>query len=220
MTFICYKMTHDSGFAPNPFFDHLTLATCKPAIRRTKKLGDWVAGFASQKLVNNSKNEGLTIPYQGLIYLMRIGEVMTLDAYFRDSRFKNKKPTKNHQDRIKRSGDNIYYLNERGIYSQLSNNSHGNDLETINHDTRGNVLIADMSESFYFGKRCVIPENGWDEIGFIFSKGRTFYRADSDLENIRFFLHKKGFCPGIHGDPCLNVSQEEEIKACLSCSRR
>jgi hypothetical protein len=32
-----YKMTHDSGFAPNPFYDILTLATCKPGIRKTKK---------------------------------------------------------------------------------------------------------------------------------------------------------------------------------------
>nr|WP_269667332.1 hypothetical protein [Polaromonas naphthalenivorans] len=28
-------MTHDSGFAPNPFHGTLTLATCKPGIRRT-----------------------------------------------------------------------------------------------------------------------------------------------------------------------------------------
>ncbi|WP_198140678.1 Nmad2 family putative nucleotide modification protein [Polaromonas naphthalenivorans] len=30
-----YLMTHDSGFAPNPFHGTLTLATCKPGIRRT-----------------------------------------------------------------------------------------------------------------------------------------------------------------------------------------
>ena len=60
MSFICYKMTHDKGFAPNPYFDVLTLATCKPAIRRTKKDGDWVAGFVSKALVNNSKNQCVT----------------------------------------------------------------------------------------------------------------------------------------------------------------
>jgi len=40
-------MTHDSGFAPNPLFGCLTLPTCMTEIRRTKKVGDWVAGFAS-----------------------------------------------------------------------------------------------------------------------------------------------------------------------------
>lgn len=76
-----------------------------------------------------------------------------------------------------------------GIYCQLPNNSH--DPEDWEHDTNGaNVLIADMSEPFYFGRNCQIPEGGWEMIGFVFSKGRTFYRdTDSDLKNIRHFLH-------------------------------
>ncbi|MGE3595803.1 MAG: hypothetical protein AB7N70_09645 [Dehalococcoidia bacterium] len=40
-----YKMTHDTGFAPNPFWGCLTLATCKPGIRQTRGPGDWIAGF-------------------------------------------------------------------------------------------------------------------------------------------------------------------------------
>ena len=42
-----YKMTHDTGFAPNPFHGALTLATCKPAVRLTRGRCDWVAGFTS-----------------------------------------------------------------------------------------------------------------------------------------------------------------------------
>ena len=42
-----YKMTHDTGFAPNPFHGVLTLATCKPKIRACRKADDWVAGFAT-----------------------------------------------------------------------------------------------------------------------------------------------------------------------------
>jgi hypothetical protein len=29
------KMTNDSGFAPNPFFGALTMATCKPGMRKS-----------------------------------------------------------------------------------------------------------------------------------------------------------------------------------------
>ena len=29
MRLFAYKMTHDTGFAPNPFWGYLTLATCK-----------------------------------------------------------------------------------------------------------------------------------------------------------------------------------------------
>lgn len=43
-------MTDDTGFAPNPFFGILTLATCKPGIRLTKKVGDYIAGFTSERL--------------------------------------------------------------------------------------------------------------------------------------------------------------------------
>ncbi len=46
-----YLMTHDSGFAPNPFHGHLTLTTFMTDIRRTKMLDQWGAGFASKALV-------------------------------------------------------------------------------------------------------------------------------------------------------------------------
>ena len=45
-----YKLTNDSGFAPNPFGRVMTLATCKPKIRQSKIPGDWIAGFTSGHL--------------------------------------------------------------------------------------------------------------------------------------------------------------------------
>lgn len=35
-----YAITRDLGFAPNPFHGFCTLATCKPGIRKTAKVGD------------------------------------------------------------------------------------------------------------------------------------------------------------------------------------
>jgi len=43
----CYKQTHDTGFAPNPFHGHCPLTTCKAGMRRSKCVGDWIAGFTS-----------------------------------------------------------------------------------------------------------------------------------------------------------------------------
>ena len=43
MRLFSYKMTSDTGFAPNPFGRRLTLATCKPMIRQSTHEGDWVA---------------------------------------------------------------------------------------------------------------------------------------------------------------------------------
>src|SRR5262245_31415483 len=39
-----YVVARDYGFAPNPFYGFCTLATCKPDIRRTADIGDWIVG--------------------------------------------------------------------------------------------------------------------------------------------------------------------------------
>jgi hypothetical protein len=214
--FISYKMTHDTGFAPNPFGGHLTLATCKPTIRRTKKRGDWVAGFASKKLVETSRRAGVTIPASGLLYLMRVGETKKLDDYFHDPRFQQKKPKKGSADPILRCGDNIYASDGLGGYRQLPNDSHDASLSTVNHDTNGvNVLVADIF--YYFGRNCLIPDGGWESVGISLSKGRTFYCSEADLENIRHFLHQRGYQPGVHGTPCLWVNSEETASVRTNC---
>ena len=40
MRVFSYIVTHDTGYAPNPFHGFLTLACCKPLIRRTAEVGD------------------------------------------------------------------------------------------------------------------------------------------------------------------------------------
>ncbi|MFR7823127.1 MAG: hypothetical protein ACLU30_07910 [Odoribacter splanchnicus] len=39
---------HDTRFAPNPLFGVLTLATCKPSMRRNMQIGNWIAGWTSK----------------------------------------------------------------------------------------------------------------------------------------------------------------------------
>jgi hypothetical protein len=210
-------MTHDTGFAPNPFGAHLTLATCKPKIRSTKTQGDWVAGFSSQTLVDAGRRAGVSIPVSGLLYLMRVGEVLKLKDYFRDPRFQHKKPMKGAVDPVQRCGDNIYDSDGTGGYWQLPNDSHDDSLGTIHHDTGGvNVLIADIF--YYFGRNCLIPHGGWDSIGITLSKGRTFYCSESDLANIRRFLHDRGYEPGVHGKPCLWQELEGSKATRSTCS--
>ncbi len=78
-----YIVAYDTGFAPNPFFGVCTLATCKPRIREHASIGDWVIGTGAK----------LKYDYQGrLIYAMRVDETLTLDEYWNDPRFQNKKP--------------------------------------------------------------------------------------------------------------------------------
>jgi hypothetical protein len=154
-----YLMTHDSGFAPNPFFGYLTLATCMAEIRRTKKVGDWVAGFASKALVKKCHALDFTIPHQGLIYLMEIGEVLPMDTYFHDLRFQDKKAVPlGSCDTMKERGDNIYHQDGRGNFRQLENDNH--DAGELLKDTSGkNVLIA--KKFYYFGRDCPVPAASW-----------------------------------------------------------
>ena len=44
-----YKVAHDGGSAPNPFYGFCTLAICKPAIRRVAKKGDVIVGLGCGK---------------------------------------------------------------------------------------------------------------------------------------------------------------------------
>lgn len=42
-----YVLARDAGFAPNPFYGVCTLATCKPRIRASAAVGDWIVGTGS-----------------------------------------------------------------------------------------------------------------------------------------------------------------------------
>lgn len=69
------QMRADSGFAPNPFFGVMTLATCRPAMRRSKCAGDWIAGFTSKALCGDDVGE------ERLIFLMRVTGKIPMTAY-------------------------------------------------------------------------------------------------------------------------------------------
>ena len=78
-----YIVARDYGFAPNPFYGVLTLATCKPGIRKTASVGDLIIG-CSDKAHGNK-----------LIYVAQVSEVLTFDQYWNELRFAKKKPVMN-----------------------------------------------------------------------------------------------------------------------------
>ncbi|QMI49796.1 hypothetical protein [Burkholderia sp. MBR-1] len=196
-----YKMTHDSGFAPNPFHGVLTLATCKPKVRACRRVGEWVAGFASKDLVDRAARRGVSIPRDGLVYLMQVREVLPLHAYFEDSRFAVKQPPRESSNTIALCGDNIYYYDHRGQYEQLENRHHTR--ADVSRDTSGvNALIAERF--YYFGRKCFVPHDGWaTTIGAPLSTGRTFYCPDGFAEKMLSYFDAKGIAQGLHALPSL-----------------
>ncbi|MBU2719595.1 hypothetical protein HF563_09465 [Acidithiobacillus ferridurans] len=97
-----YVVRYDSGFAPNPFYGRCTLATCKPGIRRSAAIGDWVVGSGSN---DHSVRRG-----GHLVYAMRVTETLSFRDYDTDQRFDQKKPYR-YGSRKQSCGDNIYYRN-------------------------------------------------------------------------------------------------------------
>lgn len=110
MAKVCfYVMTIDTGFAPNPFHGWCTLAACTPNHRDADLArGDYIAGVF--------RSGG---PPR-LVYVMEVAMSLDFDAYYRDGRFKKKKPRKDGTWQ-ERAGDNIYFMNPAGEYVQDNN---------------------------------------------------------------------------------------------------
>ena len=111
-------MTDDTGFAPNPFWGFLTIATCKPCIRLAKEPGDWIAGFTSKTLC------GDPVGNEKLVFLMEVSDKVPFREYFTSRQYSRKIPEMTASQCIFRSGDNIY----RPVTPNVSNS---NDFEQL-----------------------------------------------------------------------------------------
>lgn len=141
-----YVVRRDYGFAPNPFYGFLTLATCKPKIRKKAQVGDFIIGIAPVKFANK------------LVFMAKVSKVITFNEYWNNEEYACKKPIMNGSFK-KLYGDNIYHQLENGEWMQ-ENSHHSNQGGSINMvnlkkdtGTTDQVLIAD--EFFYFGQSMI-----------------------------------------------------------------
>ena len=142
---LSYVVRYDSGFAPNPFHGHCTLATCKPRIRQHARINDWVVGTGSNaRGVRRGRN---------LVYAMRVTDIVSTAEYWHDPRFEEKKPDMFH-NWVAASGDNIYEPIAYGRWRQLSSYHSRQDgscrEDHVERDTSVEQIL--VSEDFvYFG---------------------------------------------------------------------
>jgi hypothetical protein len=146
-----YKLTHDTGFAPNPFWGVMTLSTCKPKIRLSKQKGDWIAGFTSQTLCGDSVGE------EKLVYLMEVTDKFSLSDYFNSPIYKKKIPNLNKSQCVYLAGDNIYRPTDSVTplfdnFEQLENPYHGEKHKQ--RDLSGKFILAG-NRFFYFGSKAI-----------------------------------------------------------------
>jgi len=95
-----YCVRVDDGAAPNPYWGVCTLTICKPVIRRTAKVGDWIVGTGSVERGLGGQ----------IVYAMEVSAVMPLAEYDKWTRehCPEKIPDVNHRDLRRRVGDSIY----------------------------------------------------------------------------------------------------------------
>lgn len=151
MNLFSYVVARDYGFAPNPFQGFCTLATCKPIIRRSAKVGDWVIGTGSAGYGLRGR----------LVYVMQISEKISFNDYWLGPRFKEKKP--NLRGSLKQAyGDNIY-RKDAGSERWLQEPSHHSfedgtpNPENIANDTQTDSVLISERFTYWGGKGPLIP---------------------------------------------------------------
>lgn len=150
MRLYSYVVIQDYGFAPNPFLGTCTLATCKPSIRGTARVGDWIVGTGSK----TKRREG------NLVYVMQVAEVITFNQYWIDARFQLKKPNLGGS-RKQAFGDNIYVQKRNGQWCQSDSHHSLADgspnVRNIERDTRANRVLIGGIYAYWGGFGPVIP---------------------------------------------------------------
>ena len=126
-----YILTHDSGMAPCPDRGQISLATCKPVIRRVARPGDWVLGFRPGSL-----ERGL------MLWAGKVAEKMSHGEY---------------QQRHSNRSDAVYRMGKDGDYERLDPAYHPSQSE-MDRDVREPVLLFDRTVSVYLtGQPAPLP---------------------------------------------------------------
>ncbi len=199
MRIYSYVVATDSGFAPMPFGRYCTLACCKPAIRRTAQVGDWIVG--------------LTPRSRGIVYAMRVTEKIDFATYWQDRRFRNRRPDMNAKRIRARCGDNIYEPLPRSGFRQLpsghSNPDGSEDRPQMAHDLGGrHVLVS--GKFTYFGSSApdLPPRLSFLKIG-------RAHRCRFTEEQVQAVADYVGALPrGVLGRPSHWPEKETSWKAC------
>ncbi len=138
-----YVIATDAGSAPNYDPPAVTLAVCKPRIRKKANVGELVLAFAGSAV---NPISGHSVVWAGIV-----SEVLTFTEYWNDRRFASKKPDRTDVP------DNFYKPTGNGGFAWQPNHVH--EPEAQDRDTGGlNVLVFDHAWRFgAFGP--LLPED-------------------------------------------------------------
>lgn len=190
MKLYSYVIPRDYGFAPNPYFNYCTLATCKPVIRRCAQLGDWVAAFGAAGSPVHEK----------LVVLMRVEETLSFDEYWEDERFRCKRPVFN-KGVMHMYGDNIYHHVGEEWMQEFSHHSMPDgsiNYVNLDRDTQTDrVLIS--QDYYYFGNNAIDMPQRFETL---IRKGRNHIVCKDEAVINNFISYTRETCDRrIYGIP-------------------
>lgn len=168
-----YILRHDTGIAPCVDDGLLTLATCKPTIRRTARAGDWVMGYRPSPA-----------PRGLVVWAGRVSEVIDVGDYER-----------RHRGRL----DAIYRAKASSGFERLRPDYHSEERE-FRKDTSAPVLVFDRDATWYFGAE---PRMMPEHLMHLAGAGRGHRVGgvnDGDPTALQAWLETIG-SPGIHEAP-------------------
>jgi hypothetical protein len=190
MKYYSYVIPRDYGFAPNPYFGYCTLATCKPRIRKSARIGDWIAAYGGAS----------TEVHKKLVVLMNVDEILTFDQYWNDKRFVKKIPVFNRSMSCM-YGDNIYHHIGKNWTQELSHHSMADgsiNYSNLNRDTKADrVLVA--TQFYYFGNNAIEIPKEFEELIGSGRNHKNFY--DEKIINKFINFMNDNFEKGINGVP-------------------
>ena len=188
MTVYMYVVDRDVGFAPNPFHGYCTLATCKPGIRSTAKIGDWIIGMGGKRLDATGK----------CIFAMQITEKIGFDEYWSNPEYIDKRPVRNGSS-VRLVGDNIYHRqNIESAWLQAdSHHTHEDgspNTDNVNRDTKSDRVLLSRN-FFYFGREPVdVPPDLLKNIGFTNRQGHRRFVSEAAARLVDWISTKYAHC--------------------------
>lgn len=188
MRLATYVVARDYGFAPNPFFGVCSLGTCKPNLRATAQVGDWVVGM-------RSKDHGADAR---MVFAMRVDRTVSFDQYWAD--FPSKRPYLSGSKK-QRYGDNIYHHAASGGWIQEDSHHSfvggGLNMENLERDTKTDKVLLSHTY-YYFGAACPLLPLNFSELDWPHPGHKWF---DQGMAEAFAAYLAANFQPGVHGMP-------------------
>jgi hypothetical protein len=179
-SFYSYVIRHDNGAAPNPFWGLCTLTICKPDIRRTSNIPDWVIGTGSK---NSRLEDGKTYDFSdSLVFAMKISRKLSLEEYdiFCKKSLVKKIPKWFNRDVRLRLGDCIYDYGDKNELPTLRKGVH--TIENMKRDLGGKHSLL-SKHFYYFGQE---PRQIPQYLKHIIKRGRKHLVNDDEVTIKKF----------------------------------